>query len=462
MQHVHIIGIGGIGVSAVARYYKSLGYSVSWSDGADSELIHTLKNEGMTISIGHDAANLPEYTSLVIYSEAIVTKPDLAKEEQLMANPELAKARNLSIRNLSYPEALAEIVNAKQCIAITGSHGKSTTTSMTAWMLAGSSVGGSAIIGTQVPQLWNSNFHYEDSPFITIEACEYKRSFLRYFPFITVITNIDLDHLDYYKDLEDYLSAFQSIVDQTSGYVLISEWDENALKLRIDPLKKMVVGKNGVVYMRAGEINENGIIKAITEEVILPIPSMNLLVPGEHILHDAHLAYTVGRLVWLDDTWICQKLESYSGAWRRSEIVKKTEHGNILMSDYGHHPNELKPTLQAIKEKYPEKHLCVIFQPHQYSRTRELLDDFATAFDSADSLVIPDIYFSRDKQEDVLWMTPERLVSVLQKRYPHTINGWWLENTLHWIQDFDKKHPWNAIILLQGAGNVDELRYSIN
>lgn len=107
----------------------------------------------MTISIGHDAANLPEYTSLVIYSEAIVTKPDLAKEEQLMANPELAKARNLSIRNLSYPEALAEIVNAKQCIAITGSHGKSTTTSMTAWMLAGSSVGGSAIIGTQVPQL---------------------------------------------------------------------------------------------------------------------------------------------------------------------------------------------------------------------------------------------------------------------------------------------------------------------
>ncbi len=93
------------------------------------------------------------------------------------------------------------------------------------------------------------------------------------------------------------------------------------------------------------------------------------------------------------------------------------------MSDYGHHPNELKPTLQAIKEKYPEKHLCVIFQPHQYSRTRELLDDFATAFDSADSLVIPDIYFSRDKQEDVLWMTPERLVSVLQKRYPYTING---------------------------------------
>ena len=415
----------------------------------------------MNIFIHHDRSHLPDDTELVIYSEAIVTKPDLPKEEQLLANPELKKAMELDIRNLSYPEALAEIVNSKKCIAITGSHGKSTTTSMAAWMLAWSPVWGSAIIGTQVPQLGNSNFHYEDSPYIAIEACEYKRSFLRYFPFITVITNIDLDHLDYYKNLEDYISAFQSIVDQTSGYILVSEWDVNAWKLRIDPLKRMVVGKNGIRYSRAGELNEDGKIHSIIEEVILPIPIMNLLVPWDHILQDAYLAYAVGRLVWLDEKWICQKLESYSGAWRRSEVVWVTENGNMLMSDYGHHPNELKPTLAAIKKKYPEKHLCVVFQPHQYSRTRELLPEFSTAFDSADSLIISDIYFSRDKKEDVDWMNMERLIKTLQVRYPYVIDGEWLQKTLEKIEKFDQEHPWNAIILLQGAGNIDELRYNL-
>jgi UDP-N-acetylmuramate--alanine ligase len=262
-KHLHVIGIGGIGVSALARYYKYIGYSVSGSDGSDSPFLKSLRKEGFDIVIGHKAENLPENTSLVIYSEAIITKPDLSPEEQIYSNPELARARDRDIPHLSYPVALGKIFDTKQGIAITGSHGKSTTTAMTTIMLANeykdnptimipdegafsympTAPGCSAIIGTQVPQLGNTNFYSEiQAENFVIEACEYKRSFLQYHPYITVITNIDLDHLDYYNSLEDYISAFQSIVDQTRGFVIISSDDENSKKLDIPAEKKIIVG----------------------------------------------------------------------------------------------------------------------------------------------------------------------------------------------------------------------------
>ena len=155
----------------------------------------------------------------------------------------------------------------------------------------------------------------------------------------------------------------------------------------------------------------------------MPLPEMHLEVPGDHLLHDAYLAYTVGKLLSMQDDIIVRKLESYKGSWRRSEIVKVTAHGNILMSDYAHHPNEIRPTLHAIKMKYPDKKLFVTFQPHQYSRTRELLSEFATSFSEADELIIPDIYFSRDKKEDVEWMTTERLIAAVKSEKQKTKSG---------------------------------------
>lgn len=222
--------------------------------------------------------------------------------------------------------------DAKQGIAITGSHGKSTTTAMTTLMLANeykdnptieipddgsfaympTAPGCSAIIGTQVPQLGNTNFYTEiQAENFIIEACEYKRSFLQYHPYITVITNIDLDHLDYYKSLEDYISAFQSIVDQTSGFVIISADDENSTKLDIHPEKKIIVGNDKIVYFPRVEEDCCGTKKIYTVEKSMPIPKMDLQVPGDHLLHDAHLAYTVGRLLGMQDDIIVPKLESY-------------------------------------------------------------------------------------------------------------------------------------------------------
>lgn len=154
-------------------------------------------------------------------------------------------------------------------------------------------------------------------------------------------------------------------------------------------------------------------------------------------------------------------MNSYTGAWRRSEIIRTTAHGNLLMSDYGHHPTEIRLTLEAIKNKYSDKYLFVAFQPHQYSRTIELIDGFKTCFDSADTLVISDIYFSRDKQEDVAYMTTERFVGELRQKYPHTINGNGLKHTLEIIQQYDRENPGTAVIVLLGAGTIDELRGEI-
>lgn len=184
------------------------------------------------------------------------------------------------------------------------------------------------------------------------------------------------------------------------------------------------------------------------ERVGVRFPDMNLQVPGNHLLFDAKLAFVVGKLVGLDDEYIVQKLESYTGCWRRSEIIRTTSNGNILMSDYGHHPTEIRLTLEAIHDKYPNKKLLVAFQPHQHSRTRELLEGFVTAFDSVDTLIIPDIYFSRDSDEDVAYMTTERFVDALKDRYLFTENGNGLENTLELIKKYDKENPDSSVIVL--------------
>lgn len=149
------------------------------------------------------------------------------------------------------------------------------------------------------------------------------------------------------------------------------------------------------------------------------------------------------------------------GSWRRSEIVGITTSGNIVMSDYGHHPNEIRPTLAAIHEKYSDKQLLVVFQPHQYSRTRELLPEFANSFSDASELIIPNIYFSRDKQEDVEWMTMEKLITEITKNQPNIRDGGGLENTATLIREYDEKNPNSSIILLLGAGDIDGLRSQI-
>ena len=441
MQKVYFIWIGWIGISAVARYYNQNWWQVFWSDKYDSELISSLKNEWMDIIVWEDLERITSDIDLVIYTEAVPN-----------TQTEIIKARGLWIKTISYPESLALISNDKKLIAISWSHWKSTTTSMISIMLKNTNLWVNAVIWTILKEFDNKNAYFSDSEYFVVEACEYKRSFLNYSPYIGIITNIDLDHLDYYHDLEDYESAFSDFISniKSGGYAILNASCVSSMKfygLRTD-INYIIINENEFLIL---DINWN---KEITK-----FPKFTLQIPWEHIKYDAKIAYVVWYILNLNNKEIINSLENYTWVWRRSEIVWTTNNWNILMSDYWHHPTEISLTLDAIKEKYSDKKLFVVFQPHQYNRTLNLIEWFKNCFESADKLIIPNIYESRDTIEDKNKLDTNMLVELIN--HPNKTDWLWLENTLKLIQEYDKENPNSSIILLQWAWNVDNLRYEI-
>lgn len=428
-KKVYLIGIGGIGVSALARYYLSEGYEVSGSDSTNSELIHSLTSEWCDIIIWWDASRITTDINLIIYSEAVPKTQE-----------ELATALKFWIKTLRYNDALWEIVNNYKLIAVTGTHGKSTTTSMISQVLKNSSEDFKSIIWTLLKEFDGKNFYSRwEKNYFCIEACEYKEHFLAYKPTVAVITNIEYDHADYFKSPNDYIAAYEKFIKNIipGGFCILDSHDKNS--------KSLIWLRDDITYIDMQEID---------------FPEIIMHIPGEHILFDAKLAYIVCHMIWVDDKTILETLEDYSWVWRRMEQIWHTVNWNLLMSDYWHHPTEVLTTLSALKSWYPNKHLYVIFQPHQYSRTIELLDGFKTCFTDADTLIIPDIYESRDSDEDKDKMNSEIFTKSL-KHY-NKINADWFENALRMIDTYDRENPDSSIILLLWAGNIDNMRYEIN
>ncbi|MDQ7009382.1 MAG: UDP-N-acetylmuramate--L-alanine ligase [Candidatus Gracilibacteria bacterium] len=445
---VYIIGIGGIGISAIARYYLHIGYEVFGSDMCDSELIGELKKEGCKIIIGtspHPSPLEEREFNLVIYTEAVPQN-----------NPELVKAKELNIKIQTYPESLAEIVNDKKLVAISGTHGKSTTTSLTSLVLKNSPENVNAVIGTILKEFGNKNAYFSDSEYFIIEACEYKRSFLKYKPTVAVIINIEIDHLDYYKDLEDYISAYKEFLDNVKpgGFAILNGEDENCkklLNLRED-INYIEIYSEYYTHPQPLPCKEGGKEK-------IHFPEINMKVPGEHILFDTKIAYVIGKMVGIEENKVIKSLEDYTGVWRRMEIIGKTQNNNTLMSDYGHHPTEIKLTLKALKNQQGGfSPLLTIFQPHQYNRTLELLEEFKNCFGDTDKLIVPNIYESRDSEEDKKKINSKKFVELIN--HPDKIDGENFKNTLKLIENWEQKNK-NGIIILMGAGNIDDLRKKI-
>lgn len=435
-KKIYIIWAGWIWVSAIARYYNENWYKVLASDSTQSQLTQTLQSEWIDIIIWADKNRINYSFQKVIYTEAVKTSQE-----------EIAKAIELWIQIQTYPEALAEIANNKRLIAVCGTHGKSTTTSLVSIMMKNSQVWINAVIGTLLKEFNGKNTHFSDSDFFAIEACEYKRSFLKYTPEFLIITNIEVDHLDYYKDEKDYISAYNEMIDNVKpgGYVIYNGQDKNCLQLKIREDLKYINLWNWEY------IQQNNHHK---------IPQIDMQVPGNHILFDAHLTYCLGEIINIPEQEIISSLEKYSGVWRRMEILWKTQNNNIVYSDYGHHPTEIILTLQAIKNKYSHKRIITIFQPHQYSRTIELLEDFKKSFVDTHTLVVPNIYESRDSKEDIEAMNAQIFLDSIQHDDKiHWVN---LEYTQKIISHLDEKYSQQAVIILLWAGDVDNLRYSIN
>lgn len=455
--HIHCIWIGGIWLSALARYYRSKGYRVTGTNTGYSPLLETLQEEGI-ILVENGAMVIDRETTRVIYTEAIIDNEALGlKGVREIHLSEVKVAQFYGIPLLSYPEALAEVFHSFDTkIAVAWAHGKSTTSAMLGTILHDTQAPATTITGTLVKAFNGKNVCVDWEKTMVIEACEYRNAFLNYFPDIAIITNIDPDHLDFFKTEDAYYQAFHTFMSQSQCVIIpLTEYQKFLTKMKElgsedlpDTLSLILVESHSyqVIWPRLQMI-EPGIYT-------LQLPQ--LLVPGEHMRLDASLAYVASKLLSIDDEIVKQSLSLFPGSWRRMEIIKKTPNNNIFMSDYGHHPTEIRATLWALREANPKKQIVVFFEPHQYSRTYDLQDEFAKSFWDASMTYVVDIYAARDIDESRDKIDSERLAAKITKHTPCEYGGT-LDNAGKILQKLESALT-DSLFLLLGAGSIDELR----
>ncbi len=430
---IHFIGIGGIGVSALAQYYLAKGFKVSGSDLVSSEITEFLDKKGAKIFIGnHNTKNLPENTNLVIYSPAV--KKD---------NPELKRAKQLRIKCLSYPQALGGLTKRYFTIAVSGTHGKSTTAAMISLILIRAGLDPTVIVGTKVKEFRNSNCRVGKSKYLVIEADEYMASFLNYWPKIVVLTSLEPDHLDYYKNFKNYKNAFKKFISHLSknGVLIINLDDKNIKKL-------YPVFSTAVKKVKRYSLKERKIVEKIR---------MVLRIPGEFNVSNALAALEVGRVLKIPDKTSFEALSRYQGSWRRFEVLKTKlpwlKRKVTIISDYAHHPTEVRATLRAAREKFPKKEIWCIFQPHQYQRTYYLFKDFVEVLKKApvDKLIISDIYTvaGRERKEVMRKVSSEKLVEAIKKE-----NAIYIPSFQEIKKYLKENLKGGEVIIIMGAGDI--------
>ncbi len=381
-QHVHFVGIGGIGMSAIAEVLLTLGYQVSGSDVKSSTTTERLAKLGACISIGHRAENVGGAKAVVVTSALDPT------------NPEVEEARRLQVPVIPRGELLAELMRLKFGIAIAGSHGKTTTTSMVASILNAAEMDPTVVVGGKVAAMQGSNARVGKSSLLVVESDESDGSFLKLAPIIAVVTNVDREHLDHYESLEDIREAFTDFVNKVPfyGVAIVCMEDENVQ--HIFPFirrRTLTYGRSAQVDLEIHDVQASGTgstfsVKHRDES----LGEFQLHVPGVHNVLNATAALGVGLELEVPVEKIREGLAAFSGVDRRFSI-RGVERGVTVVDDYGHHPTEVRATLAAARlAQYGQIH--VLFQPHRYSRTKHLIEDFGKAFHQADHVHILDIY----------------------------------------------------------------------
>lgn len=438
---IHFIGIGGIGISALAKYYLYKGHIISGSDLSYPVVFSKNELKNIKFYLGHKARNLEKDVDLVIYTSAIKKN-----------NPELVKAKKLGIPTLSYPQALGQLTKNYFTIAIAGMHGKSTTTAMVSNIFIKAKLDPTVIIGSKVKGFGEnkepSNFRLGKSKILIIEADEYKAGFLNHYPDIILITNIEEEHLDYYKNLNNILKTFRKFIQRLNfeknlgnlnkfrKYLVVNKEDKNILK---------IVPQSNFLKR----------IKVRFYSVKNKPKNLKLQVPGLHNISNALGALTIAKIFKIPDKVSFKALYEFKGIWRRLEYKGKIN-GAKIFDDYGHHPTEIKVTLQASKELIKNGRLFIVFQPHQYYRTLILFDKFLNAFDDADFVILTDIYSvpGREKESIKRKVNSEILKEELSKK----------KNNIYYLKEFEKIEEFlrknlnkNDICIIMGAGDIWKL-----
>ena len=445
VRRVHMVGIGGIGMSSIAEVLLARGFEVTGSDLRKSDITARLEKLGATVYEGHEAANVRE-ADVVVYSSAV----------RAHLNPETVEAGRRLIPRIKRAEMLGELMRMRQGVGIAGTHGKTTTTTMVGMMLKKAGLEPTIIVGGKVTS-FGSNAVSGRGDVIVVEADEYDRTFLRLTPVLAVVTNIEEDHLDTYADLEDIKASFVEYANRVPffGAAILCLDDENVRSVVGDIHRRVVTyGTSRQATLRAENVEQIG--AATHFDVVYRserLGAITLHAPGLHNVRNALAAVGVGLELDLPFEQIASGLAAYEGVVRRFQIKgeAQVDGGSVLVvDDYAHHPTEVEATLEAAARGWPERRVVAVFQPHLYSRTRDLQHEFARAFYDADVLILTDVFPARE--EPIEGITGE-LLAGLARQYGH--------RDVHYVQD---KHGLPArlaeltragdLVVTMGAGDI--------
>ena len=446
INRIYFVGIGGIGISAVAGISHIKHFLTEGSDAAAGEIVSDLREHGITVQVPHDAKNISEKISLVVRSVAV---PD--------DNPEIVRANELGLPVITYPQFLGLLLQDRFGIGVSGTDGKTTTTAMIAKLLIDGGLDPTVVLGAKADFL-SDNWRVGENKYFVFESDEYRRAFINYHPAIAVITNINLDHLDYYKDESDYVSAFADYVAglPADGLLVINADDANCQKVAEDFSGRLITfsvsggadyaAKNIRVEQQKQlfEVWHGG---ELLDEFELPLP-------GAHNVADALAAIAVAQELKINLEVCQQSLSEFKGAWRRFQKLGKCGAADVI-ADYAHTPDAVAKTIAAAREFYAGKKILAIFQPHQYNRTKNFFAEFVKSFSAADKVVIPDIYFVAGRENPADFdVSGEKLAAAVAEQGIDAIYGGSLEETEEKIKeaanDFD-------LVLVLGAGDIYEV-----
>jgi UDP-N-acetylmuramate--alanine ligase len=438
IQHIHFVGIGGSGMSGIAEVLLTLGYKVSGSDLKESPVTERLKKLGARIAIGHAAANI-EGAQVVVTSTAVA-----------QVNPEVLAARERNIPVIPRIEMLAEIARLKYTIAVAGTHGKTTTTSMVAEVLQAGGLDPTVIVGGRLKRL-DSGAKLGKGDFLVAEADESDGSFLKLSPALAIITNIDNDHLDYWGSFDRICDGFVQYAGRVPFYgCVIACLDDLHVRNQLPKLTRRVMtyGIETAAQVRASNIHTTG--EETTFDVSAEgkkLGSLKMQVPGRHNILNALAATVAGLELGIPFAKIAEGLAAFEGVGRRMEF-KGERDGVRIIDDYGHHPTEIRATLSALRDRYPKNRLVVLFQPHRFTRTQSLWNEFSQCFEQADRVYILDIYPAGEAS--IPGVTSDLILEPLKKTHK---DAFALPNPVEPAKLFQDLKAGDIVVTL-GAGDV--------
>jgi len=436
-RRLHLLGIGGSGMAPLARLLHAEGHQLSGADARESETVEELRHEGIPVLTGTEQDFLPTGLDGVVHSAAV----------PLDARPlVLARAEGRPV--LKYARAVGLYSRAKRTCAVAGTHGKTTTTGLLAYVLRRAGLDPSYLVGGHVPQLAGNG--RGESPWLVVEACEYDRSFLHLAPEIAVVTNLEADHLDYYKDIVEICAAFRSFVQRVSELLVIHE-DLRETVGRAGGVRAKVVtfgpSPDADVRVLPGSRREGSRRFRIGDR------DYETGLTGWHNVLNAAAVFAVAREMGLDRSTVRAALASFRGVGRRLQVVGQPR-GVFLVDDYAHHPTEVEAGLRALRDEYAPRRLWCVFQPHQYSRLRRFLKDFAQALSGADRIVVPEIFAARDSAADRDSVRSQDLVDEVRSLGGDAVHIKEFSSIVDFVKTQAKA---GDVVVTMGAGDVGDV-----